>query len=297
MQFSTSPPRQVCPNAEKSTRCYTLKHDAHTFAKHAILYLSTQSACEKASTGIFNWVAWNRCGSHQPYAYCTQQEVKNSFSVHSRIHRMRRRRPATHRVVVGSGSALTSASLSKRQRRSLFSIDCALRTRYARLPIICLFTCSRSTLDNRPEGGSAGQLDAWANILCSNSAFTQHSNARRNHTHLFDDVSLTKFLCGNGTSQPIGGAFRKSGMESEVYVRCIEPFARIRPTPEEFVLIKALVYTNAGMFVLSCACSPGARFKLATSSLSQCDPLGFNCPDDTVDTAVSLWFCINSACS
>lgn len=35
-------------------------------------------------------------------------------------------------------------------------------------------------------------------------------------------------------------------METEIYVRSLEPFERVRLTPEEFVLVKAIVYMSAG---------------------------------------------------
>ncbi|KAH7718251.1 nuclear receptor NHR-60 [Aphelenchoides avenae] len=37
-----------------------------------------------------------------------------------------------------------------------------------------------------------------------------------------------------------------TGMEEEVFVRCLEPFQRVRPTVEELALMKALICTSAG---------------------------------------------------
>ncbi|KAH7714518.1 CRE-NHR-36 protein [Aphelenchoides avenae] len=43
----------------------------------------------------------------------------------------------------------------------------------------------------------------------------------------------------------------KTGLESEVFVRSLESFERVRPTTEELVLLKALLYTSAGSSQLS----------------------------------------------
>ncbi|KAH7714578.1 Nuclear hormone receptor [Aphelenchoides avenae] len=43
----------------------------------------------------------------------------------------------------------------------------------------------------------------------------------------------------------------KTGLESDVFVRSLEPFERVRPTPEELVLLKALLYTSADSSQLS----------------------------------------------
>ncbi|KAH7706917.1 Protein NHR-36 [Aphelenchoides avenae] len=52
----------------------------------------------------------------------------------------------------------------------------------------------------------------------------------------------------------------KTGLESEVYVRPLEPFGRVQITMEEFVLVKSLVYTSAGSNDLS----PHAKELLAS---------------------------------